>query len=90
MAGVTAPTSGGPNPAAGEVSHLQQVHAQQISNLQVTKERLRDAPLLENQRTPADYANYIAVRARTWETAREQGDAPVGPAVTPAGETGAS
>jgi phospholipase C len=82
LAGVVAPTAPGPNPAASEVSHLQQVHAQQISNLQVTKERLRDAPLLEDQRTPADYANYIAVRASTWVTARDQGDAPVGSPVT--------
>ncbi len=76
LAGVVAPTSSGANPAAGEVSQLLQLHAQQISNLQVPLERLRTAPLLANQHTPADFENYIATRASTWKTARAEGDAP--------------
>src|SRR5580692_4422793 len=78
IAGVLAPTAAGPNPAAGEVSQLLQLHAQQISNLQVPLDRLRDAPLLANQHTPADFENYINARASTWETAKAEGDAPVG------------
>jgi phospholipase C len=78
LAGVVAPTSSGANPAAGEVSHLLQLHAQQISNLQVPLERLRSAPLLANQHTPADLENYIDSRASTWKTARAEGDAPTG------------
>jgi phospholipase C len=76
MAGVTAPTSGGPNPAAGEVSHLLSLQAQQVSDLQVPLSHLQTAPLLPNQHTPADYENYIAARTQTWRTARAEGDAP--------------
>jgi phospholipase C len=78
LSGVVAPTSTGANPAVGEVSHLLQLHAQQISNLQVPDQRLRNQPLLANQRTPADFENYINTRASTWKTARAEGDAPAG------------
>ncbi len=78
IAGVVAPAAGAPNPAAGEVSQLLQLHAQQIANLQVPAERLRDAPLLANQHTPADFENYINARASTWQVAKAEGDAPVG------------
>ena len=78
IAGVVAPTAAGPNPAAGEVSHLVQLHALQISNLQVPDNRLRDAPLLANQHTPADFENYIHARASTWKAAKAAGDAPEG------------
>jgi phospholipase C len=76
MAGVTAPTSSGQNPAAGEVSHLLSLQAQQVSDLQVPLSHLRDAPLLANQHTPADYENYIAARTGTWQAAKADGDAP--------------
>jgi phospholipase C len=76
MAGVTAPTSSGQNPAAGEVSHLLSLQAQQVSELQVPVSHLLNAPLLANQHTPADYQNYIAARTDTWQTARAEGDAP--------------
>ncbi len=85
MAGVTAPTSSGPNPAAGEVSHLVSLQAQQVSELQVPVSHLQDAPLLANQHTPADYENYIAARTDTWKAARAEGDAPSRAA--PAGES---
>ncbi len=78
LAGVSAPTSSGANPAAGEVSQLLSAHAQQVSDLQVPISRLTYAPLLPNQHTPADYENYIAARTETWKTARAEGDAPVG------------
>ena len=76
LAGVTAPVSSGQNPAAGEVSQLLSLHAQQVSDLQVPINQLQNAPLLPNQHTPADYQNYIASRTSTWKTARAQGDAP--------------
>jgi phospholipase C len=78
LAGISAPTSSGANPAAGEVSQLLSAHAQQISDLQVPVNRLTYAPLLPNQHTPADYENYIAARTETWKTARSEGDAPTG------------
>ncbi len=76
LAGVVAPTSSTPNPAAGEVSHLQQLHAQMISNLPVAANQLVGQPLLANQRTPADFAHYIAARTSRWKTARDAGQAP--------------
>jgi phospholipase C len=76
LAGVSAPTSSGANPAAGEVSQLLSAHAQQVSDLQVPLSRLTTAPLLPNQQTPADYENYIAARTQTWKAARAAGDAP--------------
>ena len=79
IAGVVAPVSSSPNPAAGEVSHLEQLHAQMISNLPVPVDKLLDKPLLPNQRTPQDYAHYIDARAGTWKAARDAGDAPGGP-----------
>jgi phospholipase C len=82
IAGVVAPTATGANPAADEVSNLQQLQAQQISNLQVPLERLQGQPLLGNQHTPADLQNYINARANTWKQARDDGDAPIGSQVT--------
>jgi phospholipase C len=78
LADVTAPTSSGQNPAAAAISHLLQVQADQVSNLPVPLSQLQDAPLLVNQRTPADYERYIAERGATWRTARAQGEAPGG------------
>ena len=76
LAGVTAPTSAGANPAAGQVSHLQQLHAQQIADLPVPDEVLRNAPLLHEQHTPTDYENYIAARTDTWKAALQRGQSP--------------
>jgi len=80
IAGVVAPTAAGQNPAAGEVSQLQQLHAQMISNLPVPVDQLLDKPKLANQRTPQDFAGYIETRADTWKSARDRGAAPGGPA----------
>jgi phospholipase C len=76
LAGVTAPTSTGASPAAGEVSHLQQLHAQMIADLPVPDEDLVDAPVLPDQNTPDQYASYIAARTQTWKSARDAGRAP--------------
>ena len=76
LAGISAPVSSGPNPAAGEVSQLQTLQAQDVSNLQVPLDELRNAPLLANQHTPADYQNYIESRTATWKAAKARGQAP--------------
>jgi phospholipase C len=76
LAAVVAPTSTGDNPAAGEVSHLQQLHAQMIADLPVPDEHLVGAPVLPDQNTPEQYANYIATRTHTWKSARDAGRAP--------------
>jgi phospholipase C len=78
LAGVIAPTSSAANPAAGEVSHLEQLHAQMIADLPVPDEELIGGPVLPDQRTPADFAHYIAARTGTWKSARDAGRAPGG------------
>ncbi|HSZ48400.1 MAG TPA: alkaline phosphatase family protein [Streptosporangiaceae bacterium] len=83
LAGVVAPTSSGANPAAGEVSHLQQLHAQMISDLPVPDEQLIGQPVLPNQHTPADLAHYISARTSTWMSARDAGQAPAGARAEP-------
>ena len=78
LAGVTAPTSTGANPAAAEVSHLQLANAQLTSQLQVPLSELTSAPLLATQQTPADYDHYIEARTATWKAARIRGNTPPG------------
>ena len=81
LAGVTVPTSTGANPAAAEVSHIQQVDAQLTAQLPVTNEQLAGAPLLNQQHTPADFDNYTQVRTDTWKAARSP--AAPGPGASP-------
>jgi phospholipase C len=78
LAGVIAPTSSGANPAASEVSHLQQLHAHMIADLPVPDEELIGKPVLPDQRTPAEFAHYIAARTSAWKSARDAGRAPDG------------
>jgi len=78
LAAVVAPASTGANPAAAEVSHLQQLQAQMTADLPVPAEQLADQPLLASQRTSADYAHYIEARTSQWKTARDAGQAPHG------------
>ncbi len=76
LAAVVAPASTGANPAAAEVSHLQQLQAQMTADLPVPAEQLVNQPLLASQRTPADFAHYIEARTSTWKAARDTGQAP--------------
>jgi phospholipase C len=78
LVGVVAPTVPGANPAAGEVSHLQQLHAQMVANLSVPDQDLLGEPALPNQQTPAEFDNYIAARTDRWKSAKAVGQAPVG------------
>jgi len=76
LAGVVAPPPSTASPAAGEVSHLQQLQAQMVSDLPVPAEQLVGQPLLANQRSPADYAHYIAARTGKWKQVRDAGQPP--------------
>ncbi len=80
LTGVVAPPAASANPAAGEVSHMQQLQAQMVADLPVPDEQLVGAPALPNQTTPADFDNYIATRTSTWRSARDAGEAPTGQA----------
>jgi len=68
--GVTVPASSGANPAAAEVSHIQQINAQLTAALPVPAEQLRSAPVLEQAQTPQQYHEYIKTRTETWKAAR--------------------
>jgi phospholipase C len=81
LAGVAVPASSGANPAAAEVSHIQQVDAQLTAQLPVPNEQLQTAPLLNAMRTPADFASYTKLRTDTWKAARAP--AAGGPAAHP-------
>jgi phospholipase C len=87
IAGVLAPVATGPNPAADEVSHLQQLQAQMIADLPVPSERLIGQPALPLQTTPAEFSHYIEARASTWQAAAASGEAPGGPGNAQPGES---
>ncbi len=70
LAGVTAPVSSGANPAAGQVSHLQQVQAEMVSHLPVPLARVSTSPLLAHQHTPDDFEHYISARTALWQGER--------------------
>ena len=70
LGGVTVPTSSGVNPAAAEVSHIQQIDAKLTAALPVPAEQLRSAPVLEEAHTPEKYHEYIKSRTETWKAAR--------------------
>jgi phospholipase C len=70
LAGVTVPVSAGASPAAGEVSHIQQIDAALTAQLPVAAEQLRSAPVLQAMRTPADYDEYTRSRTAIWRAAR--------------------
>jgi phospholipase C len=76
LAGVTVPVSSGANPAATEVSHIQQIDAQLTASLPVPNEDLRSAPLLQEQHTPAGYDEYTSTRTAIWKAARGAGPVP--------------
>ncbi len=71
LAGIAVPVSGGANPAAAEISHIQQIDAGLTDELPVSAEDLRAAPVLPARGTPADYDEYIRSRTATWKATRD-------------------
>jgi phospholipase C len=78
LSGVVVPVSTGTNPAAGEVSHIQQIDAQLTAELPVPAEQLRSAAVLPAMATPADYDEFTSSRTAIWKTARGTAPAPPG------------
>ena len=70
LAGVTVPVSSGTNPAAADVSHIQQINAELTAQLPVAAEQLRSALVLPAMRTPADYDEYTRSRTAIWKAGR--------------------
>lgn len=71
LKGVPVPKSSGQDPAMGHPSHLQQVHAELVSQLPVQNkqgERVHQKPLL---RTSADHNAYIKARIAAWKASRK-------------------
>lgn len=70
LAGVTAPTSKGKNPAAGEPSHLQEVYAELVSRLPVPDAQGNTQHAMPVLKTEADADHYIAERLAAWKASR--------------------
>ncbi|ULU27762.1 alkaline phosphatase family protein [Dyella terrae] len=70
LAGVTAPTSKGKNPAAGEPSHLQEVYAELVSQLPVLDAQGDTHHAMPALTTEADADHYIAERLAAWKASR--------------------
>lgn len=71
LRGVSVPKASGKDPAKGHPSHLQQVHAELVSQLPVENkqgERVHQKPRL---RTSADHNAYIKARTAAWKESRQ-------------------
>ena len=72
LAGVVVPVSTGQGPDTTEPSHLQQVHAELVSQLPVPDEHGGTHHQMPALRTSADYKNYIDSRTEAWKASKRQ------------------
>jgi len=72
LAGVKVPQSTGSNPSANLPSHLQQVHAELVSQLPVPDADGGAHHTMPPLRTNQDYAHYIATRTEAWLASRSK------------------
>jgi phospholipase C len=70
LAGVVVPIAAEHNPAENEPSHLQQVHAELVSQLPVPDGARGTHHAMPALRTNADYAAYIRSRTAAWKASR--------------------
>ncbi|NPE56555.1 phosphoesterase [Dickeya dadantii] len=70
LTGVTVPSSTGKNPAQGMPSHLQQVHAELVSELPVSDAQGGMHHQMPDMTTAAEYADYIRQRTQNWLNSR--------------------
>ena len=71
LKGVKVPQASGKDPAKGEPSHLQQVHAELVTQLPVQDKHGRRIPPMAELRTSADYKAYIQSRTAAWKKSRK-------------------
>ena len=71
LAGVVVPTSGAPAPAVAAPSHLQQVHAELVSQLPIPPRERLATPALAELHTPEDFDRYIRERTARWKRGPE-------------------
>jgi phospholipase C len=69
--GVRVPQSSGKDPAKGQPSHLQQVHAELVAQLPVQDKHGNRIPPTAELRTSADYKAYIQSRTAAWKKSRK-------------------
>ena len=75
IAGVVVPKAGEPNPFADRPSHLQQVHAELVSELLVPDEQGGAHHTMPALNTNSDFRAYIHARTEAWKASR-RGNAP--------------
>jgi phospholipase C len=79
LAGVVVPVATGQNPDADRPSHLQQVHAELVSQLPVPDAEGGAHHTMPELRTGADYTNYIRTRTAAWKAAKAAAATPAHP-----------
>ena len=72
LEGVVVPVAGGENPDEDRPSHLQQVHAELVSQLPVPDEQGGTHHTLPALKTSDDYADYIRARTNAWKESRRK------------------
>jgi phospholipase C len=70
LAGVKVPVATSKNPDADKPSHLQQVHAELVSQLPVPDAEGGTHHSMPELKTNADYSNYIRTRTAEWKAAK--------------------
>ena len=70
LAGVVVPKAGEPNPFADKPSHLQQVHAELVSDLVVPDEKGGAHHTMPALKTNSDFKAYIHARTEAWKASR--------------------
>jgi phospholipase C len=79
LAGVVVPVSTAQAPDETKPSHLQQVHAQQVSQLPVPDEQGGAHHTMPALKTSADYDAYIRERTNAWKASRKPAAPPLMP-----------
>jgi phospholipase C len=79
LAGVVVPVAAGQNPDADKPSHLQQVHAELVSQLPVPDAKGGTHHTMPELKTNADYSNYIRTRTAEWKAAKAAAAIPAHP-----------
>ncbi len=73
LEGVTVPVATGKNPDEDRPSHLQEVHADLVSQLPVPDEQGGTHHTMPALKTGSDYKAYISARTEAWSASRDRG-----------------
>jgi phospholipase C len=78
LAGVVVPVATGPGPDVTEPSHLEQVHAELVSQLPVPDEQGGSHHRMPALKTSTDYQAYIKARTEAWKASKQKKPAAAG------------